>query len=70
MNSDNGDINLTVDVDITEMLGSEKIVYFNIGDSKCCSKLSSDTVISKTLKVSFKYSHMYKFNIATGERIY
>ncbi len=65
-----GDIKLTVNVEISEMLGSEKIAYFNIGDKKCSAKLDSDFNIGKTLDLSISKEDLYKFNAETGERIY
>lgn len=65
-----GDIKLTVDVEISEMLGSEKIAYFNIGDKKCSARLESDVQIGKTLDLSMCRSDLYKFDAKTGERIY
>ena len=65
-----GDIKLTVDVEISEMLGSEKITYFNIGNRKCSAKLDSDFSIGETLDLSINSSELYKFNSETGERIY
>lgn len=65
-----GDIKLSVNVDITEMLGSEIIVYFNIGNKKCSAKLPSDTKVGKTLDICINSHDLYKFNKQTGERIY
>lgn len=65
-----GDIKLTVNVDISEMLGSEKIAYFDIGNRKCCAKLPPEANIRETLELAIKTSDLYKFNIQTGERIY
>ena len=65
-----GDIKLTVEVEISEMLGSEKIAYFNIGDKKCSAKLDADYTIGKTIELSFRSSDLYKFDSATGVRIY
>lgn len=65
-----GDIKLTVDVEISEMLGSEKFAYFNIGDKKCSARLDSDVQIGKTLDLSICSSDLYKFDAKTGERIY
>lgn len=65
-----GDIKLTVEVEISEMLGSEKIAYFNIGDKKCSAKLDADCTIGKTIELSFMSSDLYKFDSATGARIY
>lgn len=69
MTKPDGDIKLTVNVDISEMLGSEKIAYFNIGNRKCSAKLEADVQIGKTLELSIKSSDLYKFDMQTGERI-
>lgn len=65
-----GDIKLTIDVDISEMLGSEKIAYFDIGEKRCSAVLSSDFNIGKTLDMSINSADLYKFDKQTGERIY
>ena len=65
-----GNIKLTVEVDISEMLGSEKIAYFDIGTKHCSAVLSSDFNIGKTLDLSINSADLYKFDKQTGERIY
>ena len=65
-----GNIKLTVEVDISEMLGSEKIAYFDIGTKHCSAVLSSDYNIGKTLDLSINSADLYKFDKQTGERIY
>jgi multiple sugar transport system ATP-binding protein len=64
-----GEIKLTVNVEISEMLGSEKIAYFNIGDKKCSAKLDSEYKIDKALELSICSSDLYKFDKITGNRI-
>ncbi len=64
-----GDLKLTVDVEITELLGSEKIVYFNIGDKKCSAKLPADFNLEKTLELSINPSDIYYFDKETGVRV-
>ena len=44
-----GKIKLTVNIEISELLGSEKIAYFNIGDQKCSAKLPADYDIGLSL---------------------
>jgi multiple sugar transport system ATP-binding protein len=39
MNNPNGDFEFTANVQNTELLGSEKNVYFKINNSKCCAKV-------------------------------
>ena len=63
-----GQIKKTVDVEITELLGSEKIAYFNIGSRKCSAKLASDYKFDKTLEISIREEDLYKFD-KSGNRI-
>ena len=67
--SDADTIKLTADVDMTELLGSEKIVYFNIGQNRCSAKLPSDFSIDKTINISIKRQDIYLFDRETGKRI-
>ena len=69
MTNPNGDIKLTVNIEISEMLGSEKIAYFNIENNKCCAKLPPETKIGQALNLSINSADLYKFNAKTGERI-
>lgn len=69
MSKPDGEIRLTCEVEISEMLGSEKIAYFSIGERKCSAKFDSDIQIGKTIEISMKQSDMYKFDIISGERI-
>ena len=69
LNTDNGNYEITVDVDIVEMLGSEKIVYFYLGDKKCSAKLSPNCDIKDKITLKFNDSDIYYFDSITGERI-
>jgi len=64
-----GNIKLTVKVDVVELLGSEKIVWFYIGNNKCSAKLSSDIEIGENLELSINPNYIYKFDINSGNRI-
>lgn len=64
-----GQIKLTVDIDISEMLGSEKIAYFNIDSKRCSAVLPSEFNIEKQLELSINPSDLYKFDTKTGEKI-
>lgn len=57
-----GNIKKTVDIEITELLGSEKIVYFNIGDQKCSAKIPAEYDFQKTLELSIREEDLYKFD--------
>ena len=65
----NGNIKKTVNVEITELLGSEKIAYFNIGDKKCSAKLPADYKFENTLELSIKEEDLYKFYKNTNVRL-
>ena len=65
----NGNIKKTVNVEITELLGSEKIAYFNIGDKKCSAKLPADYKFENTLELSIKEEDLYKFDKNTNIRL-
>ena len=64
-----GEIHLKAKIDITELLGSEKIAYFNIGDSKCSAKLPADFDLKNEIELSIRPEDMYFFNSESGKRI-
>ena len=64
------DIKLEVDVDMTELLGSEKIAYFNIGAGRCSAKLPPEHSDGGKLELSIRREDLYLFDKETGERIY
>lgn len=65
----NGELKLEVDVEITELLGSEKVVYFSIGNSKCSAKFSAEVSVDKKLQLSINPMDMYFFDKETGKRV-
>jgi len=64
-----GNIKKAVDVEITELLGSEKIAYFSIGNKKCSAKLPADFNFDKTLELSIREEDLYKFDKNTNVRL-
>lgn len=64
-----GEIKLSVNIELTELLGSEKIAYFNIGNKKCSAKLPVDFKIDETLELSINPADLYFFDKETGKRI-
>ncbi len=64
-----GEIKFSAKVDMYELLGSEKIVYFNLGDSKCSAKLPPDFEIGEQIELSIKAEDIYYFDTETGKRI-
>ena len=58
-----------VNVDISEMLGSEQIVYFKVNEISCCVVLPSEQNIDKTLKLSIDTNDLLFFDTKTELRI-
>lgn len=69
MTNPNGRIKLNVKVEMTELLGSEQIAYFNIGENKCSAKLSAEQNIGEYLELSLDSNEFLYFDQKTGERI-
>ncbi len=62
----NGEIKFSVRVDISEMLGSEQIVYFDIDGSKCSAKLPSEFNITEELVLGITPENILYFDSETG----
>ncbi len=67
-NMSGGDIKFAVYVDISEMLGSEQIAYFNIDENKCSARLDSDFHIGEELILGISTDNMLFFD-ENGNRI-
>lgn len=65
-----GEVKLAVKVDMSEMLGSEKIVYFYIGGTKCSVKLPPNFAVEDDLILKINKKHLFLFDKETGERVY
>lgn len=70
MTSVDGEVKLAVKVDMSEMLGSEKIAYFYIGDTKCSIKLPPDFSIDEDLILRINKNNLFLFDKESGERVY
>ena len=55
------DIKFTVPVDTVELLGSEKIVYFEYGNKKCCAKVSADYTVKDTIDIGISNTDVHYF---------
>lgn len=69
MREEQGEFKLQVNVEMTELLGSEQIAYFNIGESKCSAKLPADFKQEKTLDLTINRQDIFLFDKETGKRI-
>lgn len=70
MTSEDGDIKIAVQVDMSEMLGSEKIVYFYIGKTKCSVKLPPTFAVDEDLVLKINKKHLFFFDKETKKRVY
>lgn len=70
MTSPDGEIKLVVKVDMMEMLGSEKFVYFFIGKTKCAIKLPPEFVVDDDIVLKINTDNLFLFDKETGERVY
>lgn len=70
MTSADGEIKIAVKVDMSEMLGSEKIVYFYIGDARCSVKLPPNFALDEDLVLKIKKDNLFLFDKETGKRVY
>ena len=57
------------EIDISEMLGSEKIVYFNINGAKCSAKIDAQKEFNKEITLNFNTNDFLFFDSATNERL-
>lgn len=64
-----GDIKINSKIEMTELLGSEKIVWFEIGNNKCCAKLPADYNVNEYIELSIKEEDICFFDKKTGSRI-
>ena len=64
-----GDIKFNAKVDITEMLGSEKIAYFDIQGKKCSAKLAPDFCVEQEIELAVSVENMLFFDKETEQSI-
>lgn len=70
MTSADGEIKLVTKVDMMEMLGSEKIVYFYIGKTRCSVKLPPDFAVDDDIVLKINKNNLLLFDKETGTRMY
>lgn len=64
-----GRIKFRVKTEMTELLGSEQIIYFTIGENKCCAKLSTDYLVEDDFELKLNSDDFLYFDKETGERL-
>lgn len=70
MTSTDGELKLAVKVDMSEMLGSEKIVYFYVGKTRCSVKLPPNFIVEDDLILKIDKNNLFFFDKETGKRLY
>lgn len=70
MTAAEGEIKLVVKVDMIEMLGCEKIVYFYIGKTRCSVKLQPNFVVDDDIVLKISINNLFLFDKETGKRLY
>lgn len=69
MDIQDSNYNFTTDVEISEMLGSEKIVYFTVNDTKCSAKVDAQKKFDKEITLHFNTNDFIFFDKETQKRI-
>lgn len=64
-----GNTSVTVPVDIVEMTGGDKMVYFSLNGNKCSARVPVDYGFDKYITLRLDTEYMYFFNKESGERI-
>ena len=64
-----GEIKLKVKVDLVEILGNEKIVYFYIDNRKCSARVPVDYNVDEEFECAFSPSNVHIFDVSTTNRI-
>ena len=64
-----GDTSVKVPVDINELNGSEKLVYFELNGAKCSAKVPTSYNFDSDIILNLKIDDMYFFDSVTGENI-
>lgn len=65
-----GHIKFSVKTDMTELLGSEQIVYFRIGENNCCAKINAEQKVDNNIELNLNENDFLYFDKNTGERIH
>ena len=61
-----GDKVVSAKIDIEEMTGSEKILYFILNNSKCSAKVSTDFSYNENIELRLDEKNMYFFDKESG----
>ncbi len=63
------DVKLSAAVESVELLGSEKIIYFTIGERRCCAKIDASNELGSTVELGLDKSDLHYFDKETLKRL-
>ena len=69
MQAASADFELSAEVDLWEILGSEKIAYFYLNGKKCSAKFPSETATKKNVTLKIAFSDIMCFDAETTKRV-
>ena len=69
MNVANCDFSINANVDLWEILGSEKIAYVYLNGSKCCAKYPSEMQATNEISISISFNDVLFFDADTTNKI-
>ena len=68
-NSENCNIEIKANVEISEMLGNAQIVYFKVNDSECSAAVTSDYNVEKEITLKINSDDLMFFDVQTNQRL-
>ena len=68
-NSENCNVEIKANVEISEMLGNSQIVYFKINDSECSASVASDYNVEKEITLRINSNDLMFFDVETLNRL-
>ena len=66
----NSNFSFDVNVDISEILGNEKIIYFKANKTLCSAVLPTEVDTAKNVRLSIDTNKLLFFDIETEKRIF
>ena len=66
----NGNIELQANIEIVEMCGADKNVYFSLNGNKCFAKAPLNLPCDNTVNLKLDFKNMFFFNVLTEKNIF
>lgn len=66
----NGNIELQTNIEIVEMCGADKNVYFSLNGNKCFAKVPLDFPCNNVVNLKLNFENMFFFNVLTEKNIF